>query len=372
MKRMFIFILLVIVTISSTGCWDQKIYEESGFVMQVGFDPSSSNGILMSFVLPVFDVTARERTELIYADANLLREFREIARHTAAKVTEGGKIQQILISDSLAIKGIHDLFEVAEREASDPSTAFVVITEGSSKDLIEALQTVGDKPPTYAYIHDLIRNNIRLSYIPETRIFQFSTLYFSPGIDPVAPIIKLQHDKGKGIELTGSALFAGDKMVGKIDIKQTSLLLAMMGKMKKGEYISKIMPERESENGRRGCAISITKAKRKLTVDIKNDIPVVNIDLNFKTNIGEYKWNKMYGEKIEQSIEEALSKDIKDVCEKLLKYTQEVGSDPLGIGDIVRARHNSYWKNINWESVYRNIVFNVKVNIDVKNHGVIQ
>lgn len=372
MKKTFVFILLVIVTVSSTGCWDQKIYEQSGFVLQVGFEPSSSNSILMSFVLPILDITAKERTELIYADANLLREFREIARHTAAKVTEGGKIRQVLISDSLAIKGIHDLFEVIEREASDPSTAFVVITEGSPKALLEALQTFGDKPPTSVYIHDLISNNIRLSYSTETRIFQFSTLYFSPGIDPVAPIIKLQHDKGKGVELIGSALFAGDKMVGKIDIKQTSLLLAMMGKMKKGEYISKILPEKESKNGRNGCAITINKAKRKLTVDIKNDKPVVDIDLNLKTNIGEYKWNKVYNKKIEQSIEETLSKDIKDVCEKVLKYTQEVGSDPLGIGDIVRARYNDYWENVNWESVYKNIAFNVKVNIDIKNHGVIQ
>lgn len=367
-----VLVLIILVAVSSSGCWDQKIYEESGFVMQVGYETSNSGDIMMSFTIPVLDSTSKERTELVYSNANLLREFREKVRNTLAKVVEGGKIEQILISDTLARKGIHDFFEVIERDPTDPPDAYVIIAEGSPRQIFDSLQKINDKPAPAIYIYNLIRSNIKSAYVPETRMFQFSTQYFAPGIDPMAPIVKLQYDKGKGVEVTGSALFAGDKMVGKIDVKQTSLLLAMMGKMKRGVYVSKILPENETQNNKKGCAITITKAKRKISIDINQDKPVVDISLNLRATIDEFKWNNKYNEKFQKFIEDTIAADIKEKCEQVLKYTQEVGSDPLGIGDIIRAKHNNYWQKVNWENSYRNIAFNVKVNINISNHGIIK
>lgn len=359
-------------TINLTGCWDQKIYEKSGFVLSVGFETYNTKDMMLSFTLPVVDMTAKERTELIYSNGDMLREFREKARTTSAKMVEGGKIQQIVIEDSLATKGINNLFEVIERDSTDPPTAFVLIAEGSPKGMFEALQTYGDKPAPAFYINDLIRNNIKSSYVPETRMFQFSTQYFSPGIDPVTPIVKLQTDKGKGVEVTGTALFSGDKLVGKIDTKETPFLLAMMGKMKETVFISKKLPEKEPENNKKGCAISINKVKRKLSVDILDNKPIVNISLNLNGAIAEFKWNEIYDSDFEKYIEKVISAEIKEICEKVLKYTQEVGSDPIGIGDIIRAKHNNYWEKINWENAYKDVVFNVKVNVNISNHGVIR
>lgn len=372
MKKTIIFLLIIIMSINLTGCWDQKIYEKSGFVLQVGFETYNTNDMLISFTLPVVDMTAKERTELIYSNGAMLREFREKARKTSAKVVEGGKIQQFLIEDSLASKGINNLFEVIERDSTDPPTAFVLITEGSSKEMFQALQGYGDKPVPAFYIHDLIMSNIKSSYVPETRMFQFSTQYFSLGIDPIIPIIKLQTDKGKGVEVTGTALFSGDKLVGKIDTKETPFLLAMMGKMKGTIFISKRLTEKESENNKKGCAIRINKVKRKLSVNILDNKPVVNISLNLNAAIAEFKWNEMYDSDFEQYVEGVISAEIKDLCEKVLKYTQEVGSDPIGIGDIIRAKHNNYWEKINWENAYKDVVFNVKVNVNISNHGVIR
>lgn len=366
-------ILTVTMSASLVGCWDKKIYEETGFALQVGFETSNSGKILMSFTIPVLDPNAKEQTELIYNEANLLREFREMASRISPKIVEGGKIQQMLISDDLARKGVHSLLEVIEREATDPPIAYVLIVEGSTKTLLEATQNFGDKPalPSF-YIHQLIESNIKTSYIPETRVFQFSSNYFSPGIDPIAPMIKLQYDKGKGIEVTGSALFAGDKMVGKIDTKQTSLLLAMMGKMKKMILVSKMQQGAEEENGKGGCAVTFSKVRRKLSVNIIDDKPSVDISLAFKATIDEFKWNKTYDENFQNKIEEILSAEIKKDCEQVLKYSQEAGSDPLGIGDIVRAKHDYYWEKVNWDSDYKNVNFNIKVKVNITNHGIIK
>lgn len=359
--------------ISCVGCWDQKIYENTGFVLQIGFETSDSGKILMSFLTPVVDPTAKESSELIYSDSNLVREFREKARRTSDKLIEGGKIQQVVISDSLAYKGINNLLEIIEREPTDPPIAYVIIAEGSVVKMNEVAKKLTDKPSRPAfYINRLIENNIQSSYIPETRIFEFSTKYFSPGIDPIVPIIKLQFDKGKGIEIAGTALFAGDKMVGKIDTEETSFLLAMMSKMKKTAFISKMVVAKDSENEKSGCAFTINKVNTKLSVNIINNTPVVNISLNFIGSLGEFEWNDKYDENVQNSIEDIVEMEIKEKCESILKYTQDVGSDPIGIGDIVRAKYNPYWENVKWESAYKDVTFNVKVKFKINNHGIIR
>ncbi len=55
----------------------------------------------------------------------------------------------------------------------------------------------------------------------------------------------------------------------------------------------------------------------------------------------------------------------------IIKYTQEVGSDPIGIGDIVRAKHNNYWNSISWSDAYKKALINVDVNLDIKTYGTI-
>jgi spore germination protein len=373
LRNIISLILILIILLNTTGCWDQKIYEESGFALQVGFEIDDEDKLLMSFTIPVLDEKATEKTELIYSNANMLREFREKARKTSAKTIEGGKIQQVLISESLAKKGIHSLIEILEREPTNPTIAYVLVVEGSPKDLLKRAQTFGDKPPLPSiYLHQLIESNVRSSYIPETRIFRFTTVYFAPGIDPVTPTLKFNNENGKGLEVTGSALFLGDKMVGKINTEQTCLLLAMMGRMNKSVFVSKNLLNPKNENFKTGCAVSIKKSKRSVKVKLINSRPTVDIDLNFKVILAEYKWNRDYNEDMQKYIEDTLAMEIKDKCEHILEYTQEVGSDPLGIGDIIRSKYNDYWDKIRWEDQYKNVTFNVKVKVDISNYGIIR
>ncbi len=355
------------------GCWDQKVYEKTGFILQVGIEGSTNeNKLTITYSSPVVEPKAKEEVEVISSDdENLLREFREDSRKISSKLLEGGKIQQILISDSLATKGISSLLEVFEREPTNPSISYVVIVEGSPKEMIEKAQNFGDKPRPAYYLNQLIQNNIQLSYVPEMPIYRFTSIYFSPGIDPIAPFVSLQTNKGKGIEVTGSALFSGDKYVGKIDTQQTMLLLSMMGKLKSSVYIDKSFTYEDCPNGKRGLAYNVSKVKRKLDIELIQDTPTVNIKLNYTGSLGEFHWNAIPDEKSQIVIEEALKKDIENNCKLLLKKLQSTNCDALGVGDYVRAKYNNYWKSIDWYTTYPTVKFNVNVKVTIGNHGVI-
>jgi spore germination protein len=52
-----------------------------------------------------------------------------------------------------------------------------------------------------------------------------------------------------------------------------------------------------------------------------------------------------------------------------LEYLQEIGSDPVGFGELIRARHNEYFKSNLWKSVYPEVKFNVNVKVNFVLHG---
>lgn len=371
--KLKVFIIIMLVPLLLTGCWDQQVYERIGFVLQVGIESSEDKKLLVSYTAPVTDPKKSEVVELLSNEAGLLREFRENSRRVSAKLVEAGKAQQIVISSSLAEKGIKNLLELYERDPANPAIAYVVISEDSPRELFNVSQKLGDKPRPSFYLNQLIENNSASSNCPNTSVFEFSVENFAPGIDPMVTMVKIENEQGKGLRIDGSALFSGDKMVGKIKPKETSLILAMKGKMKHTEYIfTSVGPPENDVTGKTGVAVLLSKPKRKINIKIENNLPVVKISLKFTGDYDECGWNHIDKKDVQKKYEKLMGEELKNECMKVLKYTQEVGSDPLGIGDMVRAKKYSFWKQHKWEEVYKGIIFDVDVSVDIIRYGLIK
>ena len=93
--------------------------------------------------------------------------------------------------------------------------------------------------------------------------------------------------------------------------------------------------------------------KPQINVDIKDNIPNVNIDIQVK----------MYGVK---NLEESTAV-LKTRCEDFLNRIKGCGSDILGFGRYVKKDFltQKEWENYNWKDKYRNSTFSV--NLVVKN-----
>jgi spore germination protein len=75
-------------------------------------EDSASGKLLITTAYPVIGGKEKDTVDIMGSDCDLLRESRSNTRLVAPKFIEGGKIQQILISDRLAARGMHDLLEV--------------------------------------------------------------------------------------------------------------------------------------------------------------------------------------------------------------------------------------------------------------------
>ncbi|MDW8803061.1 Ger(x)C family spore germination C-terminal domain-containing protein [Clostridium sp. A1-XYC3] len=56
---------------------------------------------------------------------------------------------------------------------------------------------------------------------------------------------------------------------------------------------------------------------------------------------------------------------------KLLKHLSQVGSDPVGFGEILRTKENKYWKSIKWKDLYKYAYFNVEAKINFDFYGAV-
>jgi len=368
-KKIIVIILLFIFSFAAAGCWDQKIYERIGFDLQVGVELSSDGSLLTTRAMPVIGKGTTTDMDIIKTKGSLIRETRNKTRLKSPKEAEGGKVQQVLVSKSIAEKGIHELLEVYEREFINPVLAYVVIVDGSPYELIEASHKFIDKPIPPFYINELLKNGIKSGAVPECRIYDYDIKYYTPGIDPMLPIIKISSE-GKEIEVSGSALFSKDKMVGKVTTVETSLIRLMGKKLKNGGII--FYTEGDGENLRKGAAVSYELISHKIKVHIDNNRPIVNIKFDLDCVLDEYKWGSIENPEDKERYEKIFTKELKEKCIKVLKYTQEVNSDPIGIGDIVRAKENRYWKTVDWNKTYKEVQFNIEPSLKIIRSGVIK
>jgi len=351
-----------------SGCWDQKIFEDIGFALILGLELAENGELLYTMTMPVFAEDIEETMEILSTTFNLLRQSRDQIRNTSGKEVEGGKIQHIIFSKELAEKGIDKMLDVFIRNAENPLLANIIVVDGSPFELINIGREYKDKPRLGVYLASNLKETRARAATPESRVYNFTIKQYSESIDPVASYISFDET---GIKIEGSALFNKNKMVGNIGFVETGLLHALMGKKVRFRYyIDAQNIKEEADPDKRGIVILLKRAKRKVKTHVNGTIPEIHISLDFTGTVDEIDLDYRLDDPEEKkTLEDKISILIKQDCIKLLKYLQEIGSDPIGFGEIIRAKHNEYFKSVSWKSVYPKVQFDIDVKINFEFYG---
>ncbi len=163
-------------------------------------------------------------------------------------------------------------------------------------------------------------------------------------------------------------MFKEDKMVGTINIVDSGILYALMGKRINFSYYY-----RENDKDiKSGIAFSFKLVRRKIEIDTSDSAPKINISLNYITSLDEYdSHHRLDVAENKEEMEMKLSDVMKSDCERILAYLQEVGSDPIGFAEMVRSKHNAYYKTIDWRRIYPEIEFNVEIKTTIESQGAV-
>ena len=359
---------LCLVHLLISGCWDQNIFEDIGLALLLGLEQTENGELLFSMSLPVFAEDIDETVEILSTTSNLLRQSRDQIRNTSGKKVEGGKIQHIIFSKELAEKGIDNILDVFIRSSENPLLANIVVVDGSPLEMLKMSRDYKDKPRIGVYMANAINNARAHTATPDSRIYSFTILQYCETIDPIAIYISFNE---MGIKIEGTALFNKNKMAGNIGLVETGLLHALMGeKIQFGYYIKARSMREEDDSDDRGISILLHRVKRKVKTYVNGTSPEINISLDFKGIVNETDLNyRLDQSKDKKTLEDKISILIKQDCIKLLKYLQEIGSDPIGFGEIIRAKHNEYFKSVSWKSIYPDVKFDIDVKLNFEFYG---
>jgi len=349
-----IIILLLFISSILTGCVETDILDDLHLDSAIGYDYVDKDLIQATVVVPVYNPDKSISSETFTEISSLSKEILIKIDTKSPKTVETGKLELVLFSNELAGHGIFDLVDNFQRDPNITTNLLLAVVDGES---IEMLTKQFNNQDTGRYVSQIIEQNTNLGLLPKKNLHQFMYDYYSTGIDPFLPLLKLEKDQ---ITVSGIALFDKDKFVNQIDFSDLFVFTVLAETSKNGSY-----------KVRNDTFVRNLGSKRKFRVSNIKTNPEITVNLQIEGIIRQHSREKIQQKKLYKEVEQQMEQDITEQAEKMIKKFQTLKIDPLGLGEQVRSRTRN-WDEKKWIDMYPTINVNVKVDVKITESGVVE
>ncbi|MDM5228572.1 Ger(x)C family spore germination protein [Cytobacillus sp. NJ13] len=352
MKKLILLCLVLLLS----GCVEKEIIDDINIEVGVGYDLAEDpkdryrGTVLFQEFQP--DKSVINRT---FSGSGKLRQdlLLEVTKQSSEPVVTGG-LKVAVFGPEISRAGIYDLIDSFQRDASIGARVFVATSEGNAEDLMKGeYGTRGNS----TYIYNLIHHNIEHRDIPKTNLHILANDYYQKGKDPSLPRIKKVSNNE--VEIVGISLFKDDKEVDILPVKDMFFFKLLVDKYSEGNF------DVELKKGKIAAVKSISSRH-----DIKISDNHASINIKIEGIIREYTGDELASEVV-GAVQKNLEKKIEKECLRLLKQFQELGIDPIGLGQMKKSMQRDFdYKK--WEDEYKRLGFDVKCNVKIEETGVIE
>lgn len=302
--------------------------------------------------------------DVIMAEGETAKGTKIMLNRQSQKPLEYGQIRVLLFSEELAKRGLETYVDSMYRDPAVGNRILLSVVEGEAGELLKSNLGAGEQAGVF--LSDLIRQNMESNTIPAMNMHEFLFSLYNDGRDPFLPMLK---KRGEEIGVSGTALFAGDRLQTKLDLKDSFYLKLITTPAR--EANQQFQFEHEGHTN----YIVIEKIYSNLikTVDKSGVSPLFSFLIKVDGEIIDYTGDMNLDEdetigKIERSIEETIATRIKT----LLDQFRDDGIDPVGIGELYRSTTRD-WKPEQWKNeLYQSSEFEVSVELDIIQSGAVE
>ncbi len=389
-KVLAVFLTLCLFSPALSGCWDRQEPEQLALVLGLGFDVDEKSGeykIIAQIANPlgmggegpeaggggtqeaVWVVAASGETPLMASRNLVIKSSRQINyTHTAV----------ILFSKDLARRGLETVVDFLDRERQFRLVAHPMVVEGDIRKALEAdfaLEEVGAVGVVRHHLHASQERAVTRDMI----LRNIYNTFTQPGWEAAVPRLHLMTDEeGKMIgeapvEVTGLAVFRGDKMVGWLDEKETRGLNWVLGEINRVVYVLQSPLE-----GGKPTTVEVFQAASRMRAEVKGDRVTVTLEIQADGRLQETltsrEWLDSESE-YTRSLDRRLAQAIRnDVTAALDKAQQELNSDVFGFGNLLYRTKPQEWRRLSarWDEIYPEIRVNIMVDANVRRTGIIK
>ncbi len=381
MKRWLALVLIVMVTMTTCGCWSRRELDTLGVVMGMGIDRAKEDGKISLTIQILKPAEAKKGTTgegvwtITSSGYTVFDAFRNATMQSERELfLSHNKV--IVIGEELARAGIAPLVDFLDRAHEPRRLSYFVIAKGEAKDIILA-EHEQESIPAKA-IENMIKLYGDTSMAASVNLHEFLKMLASKTTDPIASRIELigaegmerEEDSQKRLRLTGAAAFLSDKLVGWLNRSETRGFNWIVGKVKSGIIVVK-SPIDESQY----VSIEIIRASSKIIPEIQDGKVSVTVKINQEGNFKEQMSNvNLTQPELFSSLERRQAEVIRNEIDAVLQKAQkEWGADIFGFGEAVRREFPKVWKGLEerWHDEFQNVEVRVQVDAKLRRTGVI-
>lgn len=366
-------ILLSIISVFIVGCWDSRELSTLSLIAGLGFDldPATKRAtltyqsIVPSQVKPSPSMGGGEGKQTgsgglqsIQLDHDTgLSPYEVLNRYTqhGSRIPFYQHTQVIVIGKAAAEHGLYPFLDTVIRNPAGRPNILLAISDNKASDILavedgmENIQAVG--------MANIIKLSARFSKYPAVTCLDFTSRFIGKTTAPVAPIMGVFEETGpegkrqKKICINGTAVFKGDKMIGKLNEQESSGLLWVINQIEKGFVI---IPE---------ASLEIIGSKTKIIPELTGGKIKITVEIEEEANLIQYNNARNITPDLIHQLEKAQAREIESQAKAVIKKSMALNADIFDFGGAVHRKYKKEWKKMEprWDDIYPTIEVSVKV-----------
>ncbi|MGG1553361.1 Ger(x)C family spore germination protein [Paenibacillus ferrarius] len=367
----FLHIVLLVVVLITSGCWDRKEINDLAFISGAAGDLTASGEFIISFQIAIPSASKkgggqREKFFVISASGKNATEILQKLQKKSSRMLFTAHRSVIFIGERLAKHGVKDILDIFSHDPKNRLRTYIMVVKGG-----EGREILQSHYPFEQVPIEAIKEMEGMGSETAVTLRDFFISSSSEGIGPVMGVIaKEEYQKESNankLKLSGTAIFKDFKQVGILDAQETEGLLWIRSKLK----FCRITAELPEGKGNVGALLS--HAKRKITSEVNGDKVKLRIELQGRGSLIENNSaldvrKRENIQLVQKVLENAVKQFVEDAVTKIKGQYQ---TDSLGFGQIVHRNHPRDWKVLkpHWESKLPGVEVAIDVKLTISESG---
>lgn len=371
----FFIIIILLVTLFLSACWDQRLLRDHSLVLSIGYDVTEEDQIKNTVTFPkntneIADIEQASSTDnsSLTAIGSTVKDAEKDMDMRISQKFDRSKARVIVFGKELAEDGIFSTLDSVYRDLRGPLNANVVIYDGEAED---ALHIKSEQAPMVSDIYAELLESAEQAGITKNENVQLACpAILAEGKDIALPYLSYDEEQNEAT-VKGLAMFKQDKMTGTLNTDETTIFLILSKQLAKYTELNLKVDDNKEDLNKEFINISIRKTKRKLDINVVDKEVKVQIHSKLNVEIEEYADDYLNDSDKADKLENRMEEELKALANVTIKKMQEANSDILGIGEKVKAFHYDTWEQIDWIEAYPEIDIEVDFDVNIYRHGII-
>ncbi|MBM7553612.1 Ger(x)C family spore germination protein [Thalassobacillus pellis] len=359
MNRLYLLFIVSFMLILS-GCAYSYSVEDRNIIQIAGYDYVDEDRIKATVSIPQFGRGEKKGTSTELTKSAVGKSVKEVHEGIQRKLSKPisiGKLELSIYGEELARNGLEEIIDVLSREPEIGRNILLAIADGKASDIIETQYS--KREDTAKFVTGMIKQNTMHSNFPDTNLHKFLFAFYAQGMDAYLPLVK---SEGDDVKLEGIAFFKAGKFVHTVPFDKSFIFKSLVQNFKKGTKGIDF----------KGEHVVLENIGSQVTYRVEgtrtNPVFKINIKMNGFVNEVENIHLKLKG-KVVQDIEKEFEKHLKRESEAMISKFQEIGIDPLGLGNELKNRRGKFSKR-EWKEMYPRIPIKIKVDAEIIESGI--